>query len=538
MPQQIDVPGMGIVEFPDGMSDDQIATAIRNNASAQSQPAFNPDTGARRVYIDGQPQQSAYDPKAEADAIEAARGTGSFADASSSIIKGIPFGDEILSAAGSPIRAGVDWWKGRGFDLGRAYNEGQSLEAELQRRRDERSPIASTVGAVAGGLAPAAKAAQAGFSLLNNAAPTLGSLLSRGAAEGALWGGLYGAGEGSGLEDRAKNAATGLASGAALGGAFGALGRPGAVKTAKAPSLDALRASKNAAYDATDALGVAYKPQTYQKLVLDVLQDVQGKGFNPDRHPNAGNLILDMVDKAKMGFSPTLRQLDEQIQIIKRDIGVDRGEKFFGDMITKRINGLIDNAKPGQAMTGDPLKAGPAVKEARELNRRYRNAETLQEAFTKAERRAASSNSGGNLENTTRQNVRRVLDNKKTAQFLNDSEKAALENIVRGTKMQNTTRALGNWSKGFGGHALAGGAAAGAFLTGNPLPLALAAVPYLAGSGLKAASRGIGNANRNVAESIIRTGQAPARQISQQRKAAIGLLTDLAAQRLPEYINR
>ena len=363
-------------------------------------------------------------------------------------------------------------------------------------------------------------------------------MVGRGALEGAGWGALYGAGEGSGLEDRVKNAITGGASGGALGGAFGALGRTGAVKSSTAPSLDALRASKNAAYDATDALGVAYKPDTYQKLVLDILKDAQGKGFNPDRHPNAGNLILDMVDKAKMGFSPTLRQLDEQIQIVKRDIGADRGEKFFGDMITKRINGLIDNAKPGQAMTGDPLKAGPAVKEARELNRRYRNAETLQEAFTKAERRAASSNSGANLENTTRQNVRRILDNKKTALFLNDQEKAALERVVRGTKTQNITRSLGNWSKGFGGHALAGGAAAGAFLTGNPLPLALAAVPYLAGNRLKAASRNIGSVNKNIADSIIRTGKAPTKQISQQRKAIIGLLTDLGAQRLPEYTSQ
>jgi hypothetical protein len=36
MPQQIDVPGMGIVEFPDGMDDDQIAAAIKQNMPKQS----------------------------------------------------------------------------------------------------------------------------------------------------------------------------------------------------------------------------------------------------------------------------------------------------------------------------------------------------------------------------------------------------------------------------------------------------------------------------------------------------------------------
>lgn len=35
MPQQINVPGMGVVEFPDGMSDDQISAAIKSNVPEQ-----------------------------------------------------------------------------------------------------------------------------------------------------------------------------------------------------------------------------------------------------------------------------------------------------------------------------------------------------------------------------------------------------------------------------------------------------------------------------------------------------------------------
>lgn len=37
MAQQIDVPGVGVVEFPDGMSDDEIASAIKKNLPAQEQ---------------------------------------------------------------------------------------------------------------------------------------------------------------------------------------------------------------------------------------------------------------------------------------------------------------------------------------------------------------------------------------------------------------------------------------------------------------------------------------------------------------------
>ncbi len=44
MPQRIDIPGQGIVEFPDGMSDEQISHVIRSN----SQPAANPPNWLER----------------------------------------------------------------------------------------------------------------------------------------------------------------------------------------------------------------------------------------------------------------------------------------------------------------------------------------------------------------------------------------------------------------------------------------------------------------------------------------------------------
>lgn len=60
MPQIIDVPGMGRVEFPDGMTDEQIVAAIQRNApkqAAQSQPnpeAMNPEVVTPMGSIKGE----------------------------------------------------------------------------------------------------------------------------------------------------------------------------------------------------------------------------------------------------------------------------------------------------------------------------------------------------------------------------------------------------------------------------------------------------------------------------------------------------
>lgn len=51
MPQQIDVPGMGIVEFPDGMTDDQISAAIKNNMPS-TQKAVNASSPSNGFLAD------------------------------------------------------------------------------------------------------------------------------------------------------------------------------------------------------------------------------------------------------------------------------------------------------------------------------------------------------------------------------------------------------------------------------------------------------------------------------------------------------
>ncbi len=493
---------------------------------------------ARRELEKRRTARGEWSPSAEADKIEKITGTGAFSAATGSgMSQGIPFADEIASGLNAPFRAGREWLQGEGFDVGRAYDRNMQVEAELERRRNDRHPIASVAGQVAAGTALGGTLAKGGATLLQGAKPTLPSLMGRGAAEGALYGGVYGLGQGRGIGDRAINAAVGAGIGGVTGAATGAIARIGAGKPASAtPSIDDMQVAKNAAYDAADQLGVRYKPQSYQQLVADIVADAQSQQLNTTRHQRAASLIQDMVEQAKSGAAPTLRQLDEQRQIIYRDIGRDEAEQFFGNRIIAKIDDFIEKAQVGDALTGDPTKARDAVQAARELNRRYRNAQRVDEALIKAERRAASTNSGANEENAVRQNLRRILDNKSTSRFLNDAEKASIETVVRGTTGQNAARGAGNWLKGFGGHSLAGGSVVAAAMTGNPLPLLAAGVPYAAGSGLKAISRGMGSANERVAEALIRTGQMPQMTVSQARKAIADLLTRSGAQVLPRYI--
>lgn len=191
-----------------------------------------------------------------ANLIESASNPNWFSDASQSVIgKGIPFSDEIVGTLMTPVQAISDWAGGQGFDIGRSFDRSIGLQRELQRRRDERSPIASTVGAVAGGtLLGMGSAAPGGVptgisALTASVQPaSLGGRMALGAAEGAAIGGLYGAGEGEGgVTERLMPAAAGAATGGLIGGAFPLLaGGVGAAYRNVANRLTANRTALNA----------------------------------------------------------------------------------------------------------------------------------------------------------------------------------------------------------------------------------------------------------------------------------------------------
>lgn len=148
----------------------------------------------------------------EANKIEAASKPGTFSDMSVSAMQSVPYGEEIVSGVLAPVRAAGHYIKGDGFDLGRSYDEQLELERELQRRRDARSPVASTVGKVAGGLATA-KGLTPNLSAFSPITRILGN-----AGAAAVTGGLYDAGLGEGGEDRLKRGIHGAIFSGLLGG--------------------------------------------------------------------------------------------------------------------------------------------------------------------------------------------------------------------------------------------------------------------------------------------------------------------------------
>lgn len=300
------------------------------------------------------------------------------------------FDDEITAGMLAPVDAAIDWFKGDGFDMGRAYTRKQQmLDAQKQQRRQDH-PVASIAGEVAGGLALGSVPGRAGMTLAGRSVPGLAQIAPRTAAaipaaiEGAGYGALYGAGEAKPGE-RLAGAGTGAAIGGVTGGLLQAGGNAiatrGARKAAQAsaPAADDLATASQRLYQASEQQGVTIKAPAVQRLGGN-LKLAAGQ-INDKLRPLTSGTVDD-VDRMLAG-NMSLKEIDEFRQGINLDLKAAKGQdvKFLTRM-KGIVDSFLDNLAPGD-MTGG--QAGVSLlKDARQLWARSAKARTIENILDQA----------------------------------------------------------------------------------------------------------------------------------------------------------
>ena len=179
MPQRIEVPGMGVVEFPDGMSDADITAAIEKSMPSQSYESGKRAPGALQGLIN--------------------------------VAQGPTFGfaDELIGAGGAVVGAL------QGRPIGESYRSARDFARGASDYQTQQNPIFS---AVTQGMASLPIGG-----MFTKAAPAANTILTAGKS-GALTGGLYGLGasKAEDLTGMALDTAGGAALGGVVSGAVGA----------------------------------------------------------------------------------------------------------------------------------------------------------------------------------------------------------------------------------------------------------------------------------------------------------------------------
>ena len=300
------------------------------------------------------------------------------------------------------------------------------------------NPTTDAMSRIGGALAMGGGLASSGATLMRGGGTAINAM-GRGAAEGAIYGAAHGAGAADG-EDVAGEAAMGALMGANIGGV--AAGGMQAISNALArsaarratPSLQDLRRSADAAYSTARAQNPSFP--RYAQLAQQARQAMQAQGFHQRLHPKV-SVALDEIERlAQSGKTPTLQDVEQVRRITKAAAGsIEPDERRLASMLIDGVDNFVETTAPTTT-----------IAEGRRLYGQMKRGERIEQLVEAAQRRAASTGTGGNEINAVRQNLRRILDNPKLRRGYSQQELQAIEDIVMGTPSQNALRLLGRLS--------------------------------------------------------------------------------------------
>ncbi len=266
---------------------------------------------------------------------------------------------------------------------------------------------------------------------------TMKEAITEGAKLGAKVGLVYGTGTADGgVVERVKGGIEGAVSGALFGAAapiavnFGSKAFQKLFgKSAERPSLESLRATKTAAYNAVDNAGEKFGPDDLKALSEAAAGRMDNLNYLPEVDTTTAAMLkrLDAIS----GKELTVGQVDKFRQSVWERYNSTKERGLL------EIIDAVDEMIAGRTSTSELMDA------ARVANARYKKAELLDLAFQKAADQTASTGSGGNILNKMRQAVTSIINNPKQAKWFSKAEIDTMRQFVQGGVSENILRRIG-----------------------------------------------------------------------------------------------
>ena len=328
----------------------------------------------------------------------------------------------------------------RSVMTGTSFGKQLTKDKELMKQYEEAiGPTAAIATEVAGGVATP-------FSLLKTpqAIQKLGVGKQAAIKSGAA-GAVYGAATGEGgVAERGQRALEVAIPSALFGVASEKIIAPVATKTlaaitrqnAKAPTLETLKRQRDLAYKQADEVENLFGAAEYDRFIQNASKRIENMGFDPDVDKQVQAAIK--LATKKRGQVMTLKEMDKLRQGLwsRYNSGAPNEKPIIRDIIDEMDNMIESQLGASQ---------NAALTAARVSHKQYKKAELLDEAFENAQRQAAATGSGGNVENLYRQAVTRIMKGK-DARYFSPEELEVMDKFVRGDFTQNIARLFGKLS--------------------------------------------------------------------------------------------
>lgn len=223
-----------------------------------------------------------------------------------------------------------------------------------------------------------------------------------------------------------------------------------AVPKVAAPSVAELKTASRAGYNSPEVAAVEVKPQPVSDLSTKIESDLASRGFRP--RANQGAPVFDEVrdlvppqgvSSVKVADLHSARKALGEIAKEVDTVGKPTSNAAAATIAKKHLDDFLPNIQQADVIAGDAAKAARIMKEADANWAAAKRAENVDLQLTRADRQAAKSGTGSNIENSMRQKIAAMLDNPRRTVGFSDAEKQAMESIVRGTPTRNALRKFG-----------------------------------------------------------------------------------------------
>ncbi len=259
--------------------------------------------------------------------------------------------------------------------------------------------------------------------------------------------------------------------------------KPGVAKPAPAPvpTVAELKSASRAGYNSPEVAAVDIKPQSTANLSAKIENDLVQQGYrnrpsSPEKTvfeevraltPSTGVASVKVAD---------LHSAQKALGIMARErdaVGAPTPKAAAASVAKQHLDDYLPNISQADVLAGDAVRASEILTDAGKNWGAAKRGETIDLQMTRADRQAAKSGAGSNIENSMRQKIATLLDNPKRTVGFTDAEKAAMESIVRGTPTRNAMRKAGKLGID-GGLSLAWNTAAAMGTGGTTIPVTVA----------------------------------------------------------------
>jgi hypothetical protein len=295
----------------------------------------------------------------------------------------------------------------------------------------------------------------------------------------------------------------GMAAGIAAGIPF-AIGAKGKLQ---APTVQELKGQAGQQYKFAEDVGAVFKKNSYNQFANKIESTLAKEGLDKTLQPRVYAALERIKDTKNSNVSL------ENMEILRR-IGqaagssIDASERRLASILVDNLDDFVETAQPGQLAKGSS-EAVRALTDARELWKRAKKTEIIDDLVASAELRAEANYTQSGIENALRRKLVNLADNPKKLRAFSKEEQELIKSTAKGGSVQNALRLLGKLSPTGAIPAAIGGGAG--FALGGPYGAVI--LPMLGGAARQGATQ-LGLRNIEQLRNRLALGYQPIPQVS------------------------